>query len=121
MNKKLMIGLAFIAAGITSANAQEKMKPEETEFYSPVPPVVTPGKTCGDAPSDAIILFDGKDLSKWVTTNDTTKAAESDVHDGVMTVNKKGGNIQTKQSFLNYQLHIEWKEPVNIDGSGQGR
>jgi hypothetical protein len=121
MNKKLMIGLAFIAAGITSANAQEKMKPEETEFYSPVPPVVTPGKTCGDAPSDAIILFNGKDLSKWVSANDTTKPATWDIHDGVMTVNKKGGNIQTKQSFLNYQLHIEWKEPVNIDGSGQGR
>ena len=49
MHKKLMIGIAFVAMGFTTANAQEKMKPEDTEFYTPVPPVVTPGKTCGDA------------------------------------------------------------------------
>lgn len=113
--------MAFIATGIAVANAQEKMKPEETEFYTPVPAVVTPGKTCGAAPSDAIILFNGKDLSKWVETSDTMKQAAWDVHDGILTVSKKSGNIQTKQSFMDYQLHIEWKEPKDIAGSGQAR
>jgi len=121
MHKKLLIGIAFIATGFATANAQEKMKPEDTEYYTPVPPVVTPGKTYGVPPSDAIILFNGKDLSKWVTTNDPTKAADWDVHDGIVTVNKKAGNIQTKQSFMDYQLHLEWKEPKDISGTGQAR
>ena len=43
------------------------------------------------------------------------------VADGIMTVNKATGNIETKRSFTNYQLHIEWKIPENISGSGQGR
>jgi hypothetical protein len=121
MHKKVFTSIAFIAAAFATANAQEKMKPEDTEYYTPVPAVVTPGKTCGAAPSDAIILFDGKDLSKWVETNDTTKQADWNVHDGIVTVNKKAGNIQTKQRFMDYQLHIEWKEPKDIAGSGQAR
>lgn len=121
MKKKLFISLSFIASGIISANAQQTMKPEDTEIYSPVPTVVTPGKTCGDAPSDAIILFDGKDLSKWVLANDTTKQADWIVNKGIITVNKHSGNIQTKQSFMDYQLHIEWRIPTNIEGSGQAR
>jgi len=121
MKKKLFISIALIAVGISFANAQEKMKPEDTEYYSPVPAVVTPGKSCGDAPSDAIILFDGKDLSKWVLTNDTTKQADWIVNKGIITVNKKSGNIQTKERFMDYQLHIEWREPKDIEGSGQAR
>ena len=116
-----MIGIAFVAIGFANANAQEKMKPDDTESYTPVPNVVTPGKTCGAAPSDAIILFDGKDLSKWVETDDTTQQASWNVHDGILTVSKKLGNIQTKQSFMDYQLHIEWNEPEDIAGSGQAR
>ena len=115
----------FIAACLlflnNVADAQQEMKHEDTEFYSPVPAVVTPGKACGDAPSDAIILFDGSNLNKWVLADDTTKAANWQVADGVFTVNKKSGNIQTKQSFLDYQLHIEWRIPKDIDGEGQGR
>ena len=121
MKKTIFITIAFISSGITFVKAQEKMKPEETEIYSPVPRVVTPGKSCGDAPSDAIILFNGKDLSKWVLTSDTTKEADWIVKNGVLTVNKASGNIQTKQSFMDYQLHLEWKEPKDIEGSGQGR
>ena len=49
--------------------AQKKMKPEETEVWSPVPPVVTPGTTNAQPPSDALILFDGRDLSKWESVN----------------------------------------------------
>lgn len=121
MNKKLLVIIAFIAVGIPSANAQQKMKPEETEIYTPVPPVVTPGKAYGMAPSDAIILFDGKDLSQWVSTNNPDKPAGWTVHNGIVTVNKPSGNIQTKESFLDYQLHIEWRIPKDISGSGQAR
>src|SRR5579871_6648108 len=101
-------------------NAQQG-DPKLTEVYSPVPPVVTPGKTNSDAPSDAIILFDGKNLDQWESVNDSTKPANWTVADGIITVNKTGGNIRTKQSFLDYQLHIEWRIPENITGTGQAR
>ena len=104
------------------AGAQDTLpKPELTEFYTPVPPVVTPGKACGDAPSDALILFNGKDLSQWVSTKDTTQAAQWTVSGDYFTVKKGTGDIQTKQKFSDYQLHIEWRIPENITGSGQAR
>ena len=121
MNTKLLFSIAFIAGTICSVNAQQKMKAEDTEFYTPVPPVVTPGMSCGMAPSDAIILFNGKDLSQWVLTKDTNKLADWKVDDGILTVNKPSGNIQSKRSFMDYQLHIEWRIPADIEGSGQGR
>ena len=94
---------------------------EETEFYHPVPPVVTPAAVVGMPPSDAVVLFDGKDVSKWVAAKDGSPA-DWDVHDGVMTVKKGGaGNIETKQKFKDYQLHVEWKIPASIEGEGQGR
>lgn len=96
-------------------------KPGDTEFYTPVPPKVAPGANAGAAPSDAIILFDGKNMDEWVLTKDTTKKADWPVSNGVFTVNKKSGNIQTKKRFGSYQLHIEWKIPADIDGEGQGR
>ncbi len=118
MNKKiLMIAAAVAASTLLFAQA----KPEDTEFYSPVPPVVTPGATFGDAPSDAIILFDGKDLDQWVAAKDSTSADKWTLDDNAMTVNKTTGDLQTKRSFMDYQLHIEWRIPENITGSGQAR
>ncbi|MDQ6890151.1 MAG: DUF1080 domain-containing protein [Bacteroidota bacterium] len=101
--------------------AKNQMTPEETEFYSPVPPIVTPGANYGDPPSDAIVLFDGKNLDEWVSTNDTTKPAGWMVADDVITVNKRASDIETKRKFTNYQLHIEFRIPTNITGSGQAR
>src|SRR6185369_11359811 len=72
-------------------------KPQATEFYRPVPPVVAPGKKYGGAPSDAVILFDGKNLDAWHSDKDSTKSAEWIVKDGALTVNKKSGGIITKQ------------------------
>jgi len=101
---------------------QARPTPQETEFYQPVPPVVTPAATMGMPPSDAIVLFDGKDLGQWVSAKDGTTPADWDVHDGVVTVRKGGvGNIQTKQKFKDYQLHVEWSVPVGIEGTGQAR
>ena len=93
----------------------------KTEVWKPVPPVVTPGKAFSDAPSDAIILFNGKNLDQWRSVKDTTAPAMWTVGDGFFTVKKGTGNIETKQSFLDYQLHIEWLIPENITGSGQLR
>jgi hypothetical protein len=113
---------ALIAvAGPLFAQSPAAAKPEDTELWEPVPKVVTPGASClAPPPSDAIVLFDGKNLDEWVTNKDKSPA-KWDVANGVMTVNKAGGNIETKRSFTNYQLHIEWKVPANITGSGQGR
>src|ERR1700730_7769148 len=117
--------LLFITLAATALAQQPEAKPapkpEDTEVWQPEPKVVTPGATCGAAPSDAIVLFDGKNLDEWVTNRDKSPA-KWDVADGVMTVNKAGGgNIETKRSFTNYQLHLEWKVPTNITGSSQGR
>ncbi|QES87804.1 3-keto-disaccharide hydrolase [Rhizosphaericola mali] len=96
-------------------------KPEDTEVYSPVPAKVTPGKTIGSAPSDAIQLFNGTDLSQWEDVNKPGQPANWIVSKGILTVNKQEGNIQTKEKFGNYQLHLEWKIPKDIDGTGQAR
>lgn len=120
MKYKILL-TAVLAASAMMANAQQTAKPEETEVWSPEPTVVTPGKTCADAPSDAIILFNGTNLSQWVSAQDRTRPADWNVHDGIVTVNKNSGNIETKQLFTNYQLHIEWRIPADITGSGQAR
>jgi Domain of Unknown Function (DUF1080) len=101
---------------------QGDAKPQDTEVWDPVPKVVTPGAVDSAPPSDAIILFDGKNLDEWVNTRDKSPAGWS-VHDGIMTVNKARGvgNIETKRSFHNYQLHIEWRIPENITGTDQAR
>jgi hypothetical protein len=95
-------------------------KPEDTEVWTPVPPVITPGVKEGAAPSDAIVLFDGTNLDQWVSVKDKSPA-QWIVKDGVLTVNKATGNIETKRSFHNYQLHLEWRIPTEITGEGQAR
>ncbi|MET3979568.1 hypothetical protein ABIB62_002154 [Mucilaginibacter sp. UYP25] len=109
----LLTGTAYMA------NAQNK--PEDTEKWEPVPKVVTAGKLTTDAPSDAVVLFDGKSgLNEW---KDVASGSDAkwDVKGDVLTVNKQSGNIETKKSFGNYQLHIEWKVPASIAGTGQAR
>jgi 3-keto-disaccharide hydrolase len=95
-------------------------KPEDTEVWEPVPKVVTPAADCNAPASDAIILFDGKNLDEWVSAKDRSPARWT-VSGGVVTVNKAAGDIETKRTFRNYQLHLEWKTPENITGSGQAR
>jgi hypothetical protein len=97
-------------------------RPEDTEVWEPVPKVVTPGAVDSAPPSDAIVLFDGKNLGEWVNTSDHSPANWI-VNNGVLTVSKASGsgNIETKRTFHNYQLHIEWKIPENVTGTGQLR
>jgi hypothetical protein len=93
---------------------------QDTEVWTPVPAIVTPGATDSAPPSDAVILFDGKNEDEWVSAQDHTPAKWI-VGDGVLLVAKGTGNIETRRSFKNYQLHVEWKIPENITGSGQAR
>jgi hypothetical protein len=109
-----------LAAASGQATTPAKAKPEETEVWEPVPKVVTPGASCYAPPSDAIVLFDGTNLDEWVSNRDKSPAKWT-VADGVTTVSKGEGNIETKRSFKNYQLHLEWKVPENITGSSQAR
>lgn len=111
---------AVCVLGIKTASAQQQLTPDE-EVWSPEPVVVKAGKEQGGPPSDAAILFNGKDLSAWVSARDTTLPAKWKVKDGEVTVDKKEGDIQTRQKFTDYQLHIEWKIPSNITGQGQSR
>ncbi len=109
--------LAPLAAHQTQA---PRPSPKDTEVWEPEPAVVTPGATDAAPPSDAVVLFDGKDLAEWVNVKGGGPATWT-VADGVMTVHKPSGNIQTKRSFTDYQLHIEWRIPANITGKDQGR
>jgi len=111
----------LVFAAVSLHAQQSTAKPEDTEVWKPEPRVVTPGATCGAAPSDAIILFDGKNLDEWVSAQDRSAPAKWTVANGVVTVNKDAGNIETKRSFRNYQLHVEWRIPENITGSDQLR
>ncbi len=78
----------------------------------PRPPVVTPG-TQGSAPSDAIVLFDGKDLSHWT--------GKWKVENGYVEVAPKTGDLISKEKFGDVQLHIEWASPAQVKGNSQGR
>jgi hypothetical protein len=113
--------IVLIAINSFDACGQENAKPEDTEIWQPVPKVVSAGNTCSAAPSDAIILFNGMDLNQWVSSRDTSRPAQWIVNDGVFTVKKGSGNIQTRQVFTDYQLHLEWRIPKNITGKGQAR
>jgi Domain of Unknown Function (DUF1080) len=104
-------------------NRENAAKAAATELYTPVPPIVTPGKTDAEPPSDAIVLFDGKNLDLWRAADaaDTNKPAGWTVSDHELTVNKKAGGILTRQRFTDYQLHLEFRIPKDIEGSGQAR
>lgn len=99
-------------------SAQE-FDPEISEVWEPEPRVVTPGM--GTAPpSDAIVLFDGKNSDEWVMVNDGSPL-KWEVSGGAMTVKPRTGGIRTKRDFGDFQLHIEWRTPSKVEGDGQGR
>lgn len=94
------------------------MKPEMTELWEPEVPVVNPGEKYGNAPSDAIILFNGTNLSEWLGERDSEPTWK--VADGILIV-ARGGGIKTKRQFGDCQLHIEWSTPAEVVGTSQGR
>lgn len=119
LNNKRNIYAVTVALffGLHNVNAQQG-DPRLTEVWEPVPAIVTPAEK-GEAPSDAIVLFDGKNLDEWV--NAKGEKAGWIVEKGVMTVAGGTGSIKTRQKFADFQLHIEWRTPSVIEGEGQGR
>jgi hypothetical protein len=95
----------------TAAESSRK-SPPSTE-----PPVIDPGRD-GVPPSDAIVLFNGKDLSQWKGA--AGSEAKWIVADGILEVNGTG-NIMTREEFADVQVHVEWASPSKVKGEGQGR
>src|SRR5512147_1491311 len=92
----------------------------------PYPPVVKPGANPGAPPSDAIVLFDGKDLSKWGHAGRGPNAGKIvdtrwPVHDGYFEVQTGSGQLVSREKFGDIQLHVEWSSPNPPVGTSQGR
>jgi hypothetical protein len=109
------VGVAALAGSVTSARGQT---PEETEVWEPEPAIVTAGVN-GAPPSDAIVLFDGSDLSAW--SHENGSPATWRVEGGAVTVVARSGSIKTREAFGSVQLHLEWRSPREVSGEGQGR
>ncbi|MGB7394661.1 MAG: DUF1080 domain-containing protein [Pricia sp.] len=132
-SRTLWSSLAIIAFSLTLVSAQDysstppeespmPMKPEMTEIWEPEVQVVEPADTLGDAPSDAIVLFDGSDLDQWVSAKDSTKVAPWNIVDNDhFEVAPGSGNIQTKMKFGDVQLHLEFSAPDKVESESQGR
>ena len=107
----IMVALVYCTAFITRAYVANQVTLAE-------PAIIDPGPI-GGPPSDAIVLFDGKELSGW----NSVKGGEAKwlVKDGAMTVVPRSGSIATKQEFGDVQLHLEWATPAEVVSEGQGR
>ncbi len=118
MKKNFIIFFLLLIA--ISVNSQQKGDPKISEIWSPVPKVISPGKVAAGAPSDAIILYgEKKDSLNWV--NKDGNPFNWKAEDNSLTVVPFSGDLRTKQSFGDCQLHIEWRTPVEVKDSGQGR
>ena len=116
----LVFALSF--APLAMAQVDSHWKPNDPD--RPVPPVIEPGTAStqdspGRPPSDAVVLFDGKDLSQWL--GEDGQPAKWKVTDGAMEVVPHTKSIHTRQPFGDCQLHVEFREPVPPSGEGQER
>jgi hypothetical protein len=109
--------LSLLGAGCAATQPKKEYRWAVNDPNRPLPKVVTPGQTDAEPPSDAVVLFDGKDLSKWEI--EKGKPAAWKVENGYMEIAPRTGNILTKQSFGSCQLHIEWASPSVVEGKGQ--
>jgi len=121
MTSRLAVAMVGFSV-MLGATAQDRRAPDpkDTEVWAPQPARVAPGST-STAPSDAVVLFDGKDANEWVAAAGQGKPAGWTVADGVMTVRGGSGDIQTRKLFTDYQIHLEWRVPAKLSGQGQGR
>jgi len=107
---------------LSYAQVDSRWKIHDTD--RPVPPVINAGTPStqdspGRPPSDAVVLFDGKDLSHW--SHKDGSPAKWKVEQGYAEVVAKTGNIYTREAFGDCQLHVEFAEPVPPKGESQER
>jgi len=107
-----------------SLPAQPEPRWKQHDLSRPLPPIVEPGTVStpaqpGRPPSDAIVLFDGKDLSQWSAMDGGP--APWVVRDGAMESVKGAGYLRTLRNFGDCQLHVEWAAPAKVEGEGQAR
>src|SRR5678816_4232094 len=111
---RLLLAVLLTMPALSTAQTDPKL----TEVWEPVPKLVTPGS--GTAPpSDAIVLFAGKDLSQWEQADGSP--ARWSVANNAFTVVKGTGNLRTKRAFGDCQLHVEWRAPAKVEGESQER
>jgi 3-keto-disaccharide hydrolase len=115
------VAVTGLLALAVAAAAQDSRDPKDWAIHDlnrPAPRVVDPGGP-GKAPSDAVVLFDGKDLSKWKSAK--SGAAPWKVENGYFEVVKGTGGIETTDAYGDGQLHIEWMAPSPAVGESQDR
>ncbi len=118
----LAVALVVCVSHLSMAQVDSRWKPNDPD--RPLPPVIEAGTSSvqdapGRAPSDAVVLFDGKDLSQWVGADG--QAAKWKVADGYMEVVPHSGIVHTRKDFGDCQLHVEFAEPVPAVGESQER
>ncbi len=118
--KSIVFGICVMLLAVSGCASAKKHLWEVHDKRRPQPPIVAPGQQPGQPPSDAIVLFDGNDLSQWVSDKDG-EPAKWKVENGYMESVRGTGYIRTKQSFGSCQLHVEWASPTKITGRGQKR
>lgn len=114
----LILGISVVSVVIAYAMKKHLNDPKRTEIWKPIPAVVTPGINMA-APSDAIQVFTGKDLSQWQHKDGTEP--QWVIKDNAFTVSGTSGDLYTKQTFGDCQLHIEWRVPAQLEGKDQQR
>src|SRR4030095_617280 len=123
MNKRMRaICFALVFSTLSGATTMSRT-PQQTGPFPPPkkePPVVTAGKSDSDPPSDATVLFNGKDLSRWRSAGKSGDPGWK-IKDGYVEVVPGTGDIATKDEFGDCQLHIEWATPEKVKGEGQQR
>ena len=118
VSRAQLFALAAVTLFATVASAQE---PQPQPFPPPKtePAIVTPGRSNSEPPSDAIVLFNGRDLLRWRSGNG--EAAKWTVRDGYVEVAPGSGDMESADKFGDVQLHIEWATPAVVKGEGQER
>ena len=107
--------VAVSLAAQTPPAADNLPDPKLSEVWTPVPPVIS--APAGGIPSDAIVLFDGRNLDAWESAETSGQPAPWKLEDGILICSPKTGYIRTKASFGDIQLHLEFREPA----VGRGR
>ena len=118
---RAFVPLCFLLLSALPCVQAQITDPKATEVWQPEPRIVTSG-TGTQPPSDAIILFDGKNLDEWMSVKDSTAAKwDVDVAEGAFTVKPGTGDIMTKRPLGDCQLHLEFRTPALVKGEGQSR